>query len=91
MKISELPAPIRAKAEEYGAKMNNPIDDRILSEGVLVGAFIWSDTNEGYCFWRTLDNSNSIKQAFSRMSEQDKAAFRKMNRYRITPDVEVIN
>ena len=57
MKISELPKEIRKKALKYKKKFK---DD--LETDLLVDAFDWSNTKEGWTYWFDYDNQEPTKK-----------------------------
>lgn len=58
MKISELPKEIREKALKY--QRNEKTDDYEKKTDILIKAFSWYDTKEGWAYWMDLDNTPSV-------------------------------
>ena len=57
MKISELPKEIKKKALKYQKKCGED-----LKTDLLVDAFPWRKTKEGFIYWNSLDDQESPKK-----------------------------
>ena len=57
MKISELPKKIRKKALKYQKKAGEDLETDL-----LVDAFPWRKTKEGFIYWNDLDDQESPKK-----------------------------
>jgi hypothetical protein len=57
MKISELPKDIRKKALKYQKKFKEDLETDL-----LVDAFAWRKTKEGFVYWNDLDDQEAPKK-----------------------------
>lgn len=89
MKISELPKEIRKKALKYQKKFK---DD--LETDLLVDAFPWRKTKEGFIYWNEFDEQESPKKQIkdtiveSVINQFKKRSEVGINKYGVTLDRE---